>query len=119
LNHYFGAQAVRLPYAYGGNLAIKERSPEMWEAMQKDMRIIHYTLGKPFDPKIKCPGGICNPDTVFDLGIYIVRAPEMTRLNETYFQHDASLIDGWGNFCLSSGSCNQPTSTGGPTMKIL
>jgi hypothetical protein len=67
LNHYFGAQAVRLPYAYGGNLAIKERSPEMWEAMQKDMRIVHYTLSKPFEFKMKCPGGICDPKQVFDL----------------------------------------------------
>lgn len=67
LNHYFGAQAVRLPYAYGGNLAIKERSPEMWSAMQKELRIIHYTLNKPFDSELKCPGGICDPEEVFDL----------------------------------------------------
>lgn len=67
LNHYFGAQAVRLPYAYGGNLAIKERSPEMWEAMQKDMRVVHYTLVKPFDARAKCPDGICDPEKVFDL----------------------------------------------------
>ena len=28
-NHRSGAESVRLPYVYGGNLAIKERSPEM------------------------------------------------------------------------------------------
>lgn len=67
LNHYFGAQAVRLPYAYGGNLAIKERAPEMWEAIQKDMRIVHYTLVKPFENKMKCPAGICDQEKVFDL----------------------------------------------------
>lgn len=66
LNHYFGAQAVRLPYAYGGNLAIKERAPAMWDAMQSDMRIIHYTLVKPFQSKMKCPGGVCDPEKVFD-----------------------------------------------------
>lgn len=67
LNHYFGAQSVRLPYAYGGNLAIKERSPEMWKAMQADMRIIHYTLTKPFDFKAKCPNGVCDQEKVYDL----------------------------------------------------
>ena len=67
LNHYFGAQSVRLPYAYGGNLAIKERSPEMWEAMQADMRIVHYTLDKPFNSELKCPRGICDQGLVYDL----------------------------------------------------
>jgi hypothetical protein len=67
LNHYFGAQAVRLPYAYGGNLAIKERAPEMWKAMQADMRIVHYTLVKPFDSKMKCPDGLCDQTKVYDL----------------------------------------------------
>jgi len=67
LNHYFGAQSVRLPYAYGGNLAIKERSPEMWKAMQADMRIVHYTLVKPFDSKMKCPNGMCDQKKVYDL----------------------------------------------------
>ena len=67
LNHYFGAEAVRLPYAYGGNLALRERSPEMWEGIQADMRIIHYTINKPFNARMKCPGGICNPKEVFDL----------------------------------------------------
>lgn len=67
LNHYFGAQAVRLPYAYGGNIAIKERSPEMWQGLQKDLRIIHYTLSKPFDAEPKCPDTICGPEEIFDL----------------------------------------------------
>ena len=67
LNHYFGDQSVRLPYAYGGNVAIKERSPEMWKAMQSDMRIVHYTLVKPFDSKMKCPNGVCDQAMVYDL----------------------------------------------------
>jgi len=67
LNHYFGAQSIRLPYAYGGNLAIKERSPEMWKAMQADMRIIHYTLIKPIDSSAKCPNGMCDQEEVYDL----------------------------------------------------
>jgi len=48
LNHFFGAEAVRLPYAYNGNLAIKMRKPEMWKATLSEQRIIHYTLHKPF-----------------------------------------------------------------------
>lgn len=66
LNHYFGAQSVRLPYAYGGNLAIKERSPEVWDAIQADMRIVHYTLVKPFESSAKCPKGICDEAMVYD-----------------------------------------------------
>ncbi|KAF7984692.1 hypothetical protein HWV62_12982 [Athelia sp. TMB] len=50
LNAYYGANVVRLPYVYNANLAIKERSPELWEAMvmHDEMRVVHYTLVKPF-----------------------------------------------------------------------
>ena len=48
LNHYFGAEALRLPYAYNANLAIKARVPRMWEGIKKEIRVIHYTMVKPF-----------------------------------------------------------------------
>ncbi|KAG6853001.1 hypothetical protein C0991_007653 [Blastosporella zonata] len=48
LNLFFAGSAVRLPYAYNANLAIKEASPELWMAMEEDMRVVHYTLVKPF-----------------------------------------------------------------------
>jgi len=48
LNLFFATNALRLPYAYNANLAIKERSPAMWEGMKDEMRIVHYTLVKPF-----------------------------------------------------------------------
>ena len=48
LNVYFGPQVARLPYAYNANLAIKTRNAMLWEKMQDDMRIVHYTLQKPF-----------------------------------------------------------------------
>ncbi|KAK7691804.1 hypothetical protein QCA50_005207 [Cerrena zonata] len=48
LNHYFGAEVVRLPYAYNGNLAIKRRSPEMWKNTTEERRIVHFTWPKPF-----------------------------------------------------------------------
>ncbi|KAI0038119.1 glycosyltransferase family 8 protein [Auriscalpium vulgare] len=51
LNLYFGAETVRLPYEYNGNLVIKERSPVMWAAMRDALRIVHYTVPKPF-PKV-------------------------------------------------------------------
>lgn len=51
LNQYFATDAVRLPYAYNGNLALKERSPHVWSGIQSEMRIIHYTLIKPFITK--------------------------------------------------------------------
>ncbi|OSX61765.1 glycosyltransferase family 8 protein [Postia placenta MAD-698-R-SB12] len=48
LNHYYGAEAVRLPYAYNANLAIKKRKPELWADVKREARIVHYTLVKPF-----------------------------------------------------------------------
>jgi glycogenin glucosyltransferase len=48
LNVYFGTQTVRLPYVYNANLAIKLRSPGYWAALQDEVRIIHYTVDKPF-----------------------------------------------------------------------
>ncbi|KAI0076963.1 nucleotide-diphospho-sugar transferase [Panus rudis PR-1116 ss-1] len=48
LNHFFGAEAVRLPYAYNGNLAIKRRARKLWNGTQMNRRIIHFTLVKPF-----------------------------------------------------------------------
>ncbi|KAL1938525.1 hypothetical protein VTO73DRAFT_11548 [Trametes versicolor] len=48
LNHYFGAEALRLPYAYNANLAIKRRTPALWAGLQQEMRIMHYTMAKPF-----------------------------------------------------------------------
>ncbi|KAF8511098.1 nucleotide-diphospho-sugar transferase [Gautieria morchelliformis] len=48
LNVYFESQVARLPYAYNANLAIKSRNTQLWHAMARDMRIVHYTLYKPF-----------------------------------------------------------------------
>ena len=48
LNVYFGADAVRLPYLYNANLAIRERSPALWDALRNEIRIVHYTVPKPF-----------------------------------------------------------------------
>ena len=48
LNVYFGADAVRLPYMYNVNLAIRERSPALWDALRDEARIVHYTVPKPF-----------------------------------------------------------------------
>ncbi|KAF8647351.1 hypothetical protein AX16_006813 [Volvariella volvacea WC 439] len=48
LNVYYGPTALRLPYAYNANLAIKQRSTELWRGMEENMRIVHYTVVKPF-----------------------------------------------------------------------
>ena len=48
LNQYFAADAVRLPLVYNGNLAAKMRHPRLWESMHDQMRVIHYTMTKPF-----------------------------------------------------------------------
>ncbi|THH20271.1 hypothetical protein EW146_g1053 [Bondarzewia mesenterica] len=49
LNLYYGGEALRLPYVYNANLAIKQRNPTLWRAMVEDIRIMHYTSVKPFD----------------------------------------------------------------------
>ncbi|KAF5368893.1 hypothetical protein D9758_002977 [Tetrapyrgos nigripes] len=52
LNLYFGGKGVRLPLAYNGNMVAKERSPELWAELRDDMRVLHYTVLKPFwNPK--------------------------------------------------------------------
>ena len=50
-SHYCGAESVLLPYTYGGSLANKERSPEMWKAMQSDMRISVIPPSSPLTSK--------------------------------------------------------------------
>lgn len=48
LNQYFAADAVRLPLMYNGNLAAKDRFPQLWAGMRDTIRVIHYTMVKPF-----------------------------------------------------------------------
>ena len=48
LNTFFAADTLRLPFVYNGNIAIKERTPAMWEGIRDRMRVIHYTNAKPF-----------------------------------------------------------------------
>ncbi|KAI0677291.1 nucleotide-diphospho-sugar transferase [Trametes maxima] len=48
LNVFYGADTVRLPYVYNGNIAIKRRNPRLWEGLQDELRLIHFSLVKPF-----------------------------------------------------------------------
>ncbi|PSR72718.1 hypothetical protein PHLCEN_2v11413 [Hermanssonia centrifuga] len=48
LNQFFAPSAVRLPYVYNGNLAYKKRAPKLWEDIRGELRVIHYTIEKPF-----------------------------------------------------------------------
>ena len=45
---FFATDALRLPYAYNGNLALKQRKAAVWHGVRPEMRIMHYTLVKPF-----------------------------------------------------------------------
>ncbi|KAJ7610178.1 glycosyltransferase family 8 protein [Roridomyces roridus] len=47
LNLYFGPTALRLPYMYNANLAIKARNRALWKRLTDEMRVVHYTLVKP------------------------------------------------------------------------
>ncbi|TCD70099.1 hypothetical protein EIP91_004828 [Steccherinum ochraceum] len=48
LNHFYGAEAVRLPYMYNGNQALKKRSPKLWAGIAPELRLVHFTMVKPF-----------------------------------------------------------------------
>ena len=48
LNLFYGAEVVRLPYAYNANLAIKQRAPALWAGLRREMRIVHFSVMKPF-----------------------------------------------------------------------
>ena len=68
LNLYYGQQVVRLPHVYNGNLAIKGKSRQYWDAIQDQMRIVHFTLTKPFDVLPKCGGmdEACTLEEIWD-----------------------------------------------------
>ena len=68
LNFYYSQQAVRLPHVYNGNLAIKGRSRQYWDAIQDQMRVVHFTLTKPFDTAPKCgdAGEACKVEEIWD-----------------------------------------------------
>ena len=67
LNLYYGSQVLRLPHVYNGNLAIKWKAGQYWTAMQEQLRVIHFTLVKPFDGAIKCASDVCTDREVFDM----------------------------------------------------
>ncbi|KAJ6484824.1 glycosyltransferase family 8 protein [Mycena sanguinolenta] len=66
LNLYFGSTALRLPYAYNANLAIKIRKPILWQRLADEMRVVHYTLAKPFLPDPSHSQAIFTPDQIAD-----------------------------------------------------
>ena len=68
LNLYYGQQAIRLPHVYNGNLAIKGKGRKYRAAIQNQMRIVHFTLTKPFDVKPKCgdEDRICTAEETWD-----------------------------------------------------
>ena len=68
LNLYYGQQVVRLPHVYNGNLAIKTKSRTYWDAIRDQMRVVHFTLTKPFDMTPKCGGGdgACTVEEIWD-----------------------------------------------------
>jgi len=48
LRMYFGSQALRLPFIYNANVAIKNRNEDFWSVLMDKLRVIHYTVAKPF-----------------------------------------------------------------------
>ena len=68
LNLYYGQQVARIPHVYNGNLAIKSKSRQYWDAIQAQMRVVHFTLVKPFDMTPRCGGqdGACTPEEIWE-----------------------------------------------------
>ncbi|KAF7378327.1 Glycosyltransferase family 8 protein [Mycena sanguinolenta] len=66
LNLYFGGNALRLPYIYNANLAIKMRSPMFWKRLANEMRMVHYTLAKPFLPDPSHSDAILTEEQIID-----------------------------------------------------
>ena len=68
LNLYYAQQAARIPHVYNGNLAVKGRSLQYWNAIQDQMRIVHFTLTKPFDMLPRCGdmGEACTVEEIWD-----------------------------------------------------
>ncbi|KAF8140953.1 glycosyltransferase family 8 protein [Mycena galopus ATCC 62051] len=64
LNLYFGGTCVRLPYIYNANLAIKARSPILWERLADEMRIVHFTRVKPFLPDLEVSTAILTSEEI-------------------------------------------------------
>jgi lipopolysaccharide biosynthesis glycosyltransferase len=62
LNLYYAGKGLRLPYVYNANIAIKRRSPVLWESMKDEMRIVHYTIVKPFLDDSRPSDTILTPD---------------------------------------------------------
>ncbi|KAF5345354.1 hypothetical protein D9758_008444 [Tetrapyrgos nigripes] len=48
LNVYYRKDMVRLPYTYNANLATKYADEGMWNELKETMKVVHYTLVKPF-----------------------------------------------------------------------
>ena len=67
LNLYYGSQVIRLPHVYNGNLAIKWRAGPYWNAIQEQLRVIHYTLVKPFNGSPECAEKTCTAKEVFGI----------------------------------------------------
>lgn len=70
LNLYFAQQMIRLPHIYNGNLAIKAISPEYWDAMRKNLRVMHFTLVKPFNADLSCGERNCSTTEIFDVQMH-------------------------------------------------
>jgi glycogenin glucosyltransferase len=48
LNAFYQLRYLQLPLIYNVNLALYSGYPDLWEALKKDFKIVHFTLSKPF-----------------------------------------------------------------------
>ncbi|KAJ7306262.1 glycosyltransferase family 8 protein [Mycena albidolilacea] len=64
LNLYFGGTCMRLPYIYNANLAIKDRSPILWQRLTDEMRVVHYTTMKPFIHEARSSNAMLTPEEI-------------------------------------------------------
>lgn len=59
LNAFFQLRYLQLPLVYNVNLALYSKYPDLWQNMQDDFKVVHFTLVKPFlnqsDSKYRFP----------------------------------------------------------------
>ncbi|KAF5367195.1 hypothetical protein D9758_003928 [Tetrapyrgos nigripes] len=67
LNVYYRTNMVRLPYAYNANVATKYTDGDMWNELKETMKVIHYTLVKPFWEPSVANDNLTTPDQIREI----------------------------------------------------
>ena len=48
VNAFFRLRYLQLPMIYNVNVAMYSAYPDLWKRLQRDFKIVHFTVVKPF-----------------------------------------------------------------------